>query len=630
MAPGVDDSFNGASRSLFGPFDAEEHENLMTHFENLDLPMVDSGSAERLNSLQHASAHHTDDEDAEASQDELELTVEERSDRISTLLHGEDEGDQDTPVQKQEFGSPVISHARNRDQAIAIKQEENDSRPNMNGFANGEIIDICDSDDDVEVVPRNMSSWKYGTTMDDGAILLSDGEDDQEIIIVYDDGTTAVNIKKEDADVELLGATEGLVPPPESESSSDDDEHVAAPAPNLGNSVLRRPNPRAQRHKLDNERMFEVQRQLAARSLGKAVLPGTGSVFAAPRTPGKDFINPTNENNEYDWMSNTVLPEDPSINFVQLKRAYKLKRKARTNTIKDDVDFTQAQKAEKDRIRKFVNASDSESQAEDSEDGLFIPQRHLGSSILDQRLADFMDDRIDADDGGKGAHRPSKEEIDNLLCNTVDWSNKKSRKKYLEQQLRANMMAGFEPHLHKGQKRHLDKITKKAVTEEAGDQGAKTGKGKKNSKTKANSKNAKAAKPTRTATGRMNDVASLLTSNIYEDSNANLDANLLPVITEKKKKEFMTALIANVPLDDQRQARSDKADVVKASKILWERHVKPDGNGSWHMTGMKTSLYHYQVQGAAYMKKREIGDQEPCGGILAGTLRGIDCLALNI
>jgi len=96
----------------------------------------------------------------------------------------------------------------------------------------------------------------------------------------------------------------------------------------------------------------------------------------------------------------------------------------------------------------------------------------------------------------------------------------------------------------------------------------------------------------------------------------------LPMATGKKRKEFLASLIADIPLKDQKQANSDRIDLDNAAKILWLRNVHPDGKGGWKMKGMKSSLYHYQVQGAARMKMRETGEQAPNGGILADDMVG--------
>ncbi len=192
----------------------------------------------------------------------------------------------------------------------------------------------------------------------------------------------------------------------------------------------------------------------------------------------------------------------------------------------------------------------------------------------------------------------------------ADLSTKKSRAKALQKELKSNMLAGIEASLLRDQKRIEDRAAKAVEEVTSSNSGKKPS--RKARKAKAPDLSAK-----RTKTGRMNNIGSLITSNIYEDSNANLDRQALPVITEKKKKEFMSSLIANIPIEDKKQANSDRIDILKASTLLGSRKVFHDGNGNWKFKGMKSSLYHYQVTGAAYMKLREIGEQHPYGGILA-------------
>lgn len=664
MASETDSPFDGASPHAFGSNSSQDYEDLFMPTEDLDLLMPDVMELEDLPSQppmsSHASNRNAHEPDIGAAQQntaentigscdrettsvekngkepkdvrvskaaryrggEAELTASEMSDRIKALLKDDGGKKEDASAEKQKPESPKEPSPGATDTEIIIKQEEKNSLPISDQGTPAEVIDLSDSVD-VEEIPRHMRNYKYGTTMQDGTILLSDGEDDQEITIVYDDGSTAITNKQENPEVEFLGASKSLVDLPQSESSAEE-EPVLAPKPKLDNSILRTPNPRVKRTPADIEQMKRMQRLYAARALDKRVVTGAGGIFRTPRTPQNPQTTDSNSSRHTDsddtfaWMSDTVIQdENRGTGFLELKRVYKAKRKARKNTLVDDVEFKKAQREENDRIRKLAQeTADSESdEAEESDDGLFVSQREPTSSFLKRPFGSIIGDFDDADDEVAGTDKPApKKQKNNVPSNKVDYSNKRARAKALEKETRSNMMAGIEAYLLRDQKNAEDKAAKEAEIEDA-----KNGKGrKKGLKKKKSGKNAKKVLPTRTATGRMNNVGSLLTSNVYDDSNANLDCNSLPVITEKKKKDFLSSLIANVPLEDQKQARSDRIDVVRASKILSPRNVKPDGKGDWHLTGMKTSLYHYQVQGAAYMKKRETGDQEPCGGILAG------------
>jgi hypothetical protein len=495
------------------------------------------------------------------------------------------------------------------DTDVPIKREPPLSEYIHDRFASGEVIDLSDTDEDMQMLHNSIGKnrkHKYGTTMDDGTILLSDDEDEQEITIVYDDGSTAVVIKQEDPDVELLGANKALV----DISESDEDVPSNVPEPRMTKSFLRAPNPLSRRTPADIERMKQMQRLYAARALGNRMPAALGSTLRAHQSLGSQSSGYTSSVDNFAWMSDTIIPDDrPRTEFLATKETYRAKRKGRKNTPLDDVLYKKAVSEENQRLKRLAQeAFDSESsdEAEESDDGLFMPHATTASSA--KTPLSLMDD--DDDDGvfiptQKPTAKSSKTDVP-----TPELSTKRSRAKDLEKELRKNMLAGIEAVLLRDRKRIEDQTTKKAEAE-AAQSGLK-----KPSKRKGQQKESyDSAK--RTKTGRMNNVGSLMNSNIYEDSNANLEKQSLPLVTEKKKKDFMTSLIANIPLEDQKQANQDRIDIVKASKILALRKVVPDGKGNWAFKGMKSSLYHYQVQGAAYMKQRETGDQEPHGGILA-------------
>jgi len=56
-----------------------------------------------------------------------------------------------------------------------------------------------------------------------------------------------------------------------------------------------------------------------------------------------------------------------------------------------------------------------------------------------------------------------------------------------------------------------------------------------------------------------------------------------------------------------------------ANFIFRQGSVKPsdEGDGQWIVSGMKTTLKHYQVLGTAFMRRREGSSTQPKGGILA-------------
>ncbi len=539
------------------------------------------------------------------------LTASETSDRIRALLDGNFKDLEEIPARPGTRSQRKTPAKAVQDSGIPVKKEAPDFIPFSKMFPTDEVINITDTDDDVQVVSSKAGGstrYKHGTTMANGTVLLSDSEDGPEEIIVYDDGSTAVTMKQENPEVEFLGANKSLVELPESESSSEE-EPVAAPKPDLGNSMLRRPNPRAKRTPMDFAKMQEIQRLYAARALGRAVPTGASAMFKTPKATAPARSRPDSGTDEFAWMSDTVvLDENSGSEFQAVKQKYRAKKKTRKNTWEDDVEFKKAQDKENLRINRLVReAQDSEDEAEDgdnSEDDLFYSSRQSRPSKRPLDTTFDHDDDGDNEAGlgdeqnGKRAkpHKPSKIK----------------RKNFFEKELRMNELQGIEALLYRERKKAKDAEEKSAEKVPEKSQG-NGGKDKKISrKVKPIPKRSKVTK-----TGATTDIGSLITSNVYEDSNANLGSRVAPVMSEKKKREALTSLVASVPIEEKKKATTDMHEIQRATVLLGAGKVLPDGKGDWAFKGMKSSLYHYQVQGAARMKERETGTHQPLGGMLA-------------
>lgn len=195
-----------------------------------------------------------------------------------------------------------------------------------------------------------------------------------------------------------------------------------------------------------------------------------------------------------------------------------------------------------------------------------------------------------------------------------------------EQEKEASMRVGIEDFLASKSKQE----GKKAKTSKKAPEGRKrhkksVGKTSKSvghpsvkKKHKAGAQKKKTKKPTPGQPGYLNDFASLTMCNIYEDANRNLDRPDLAVVTHTDKDKALKALLAGVPLDDRGSTRGEKSNILKATKTLG--NVRADGNGRWRLKGMKTSLLHHQIQGAAWMRERETQDVQPLGGLQADAM----------
>ena len=332
----------------------------------------------------------------------------------------------------------------------------------------------------------------------------------------------------------------------------------------------------------------------------------------------------------FEWMMHIPIPDDTQeYDFHEVERIWKDKKRHRKNTIPDDINYKRAQKEYNQRHKCSAYDEDetNDNEAEESDEGVFMPDDQFMTSLVNDPYGEHADDEgvnknqdnevnenqvlIDAlnQELGKPTEAIKSKDVDQRKANKEAnkerdraWNKEKSIELY------HNMMAGIEVTLLKDQMRR----EKKAIMESDAAEKAKTG-------TKKRKKKAKGTQGTptkRTKTGRLSNIRSLTKSNVYDDSNANLEKQLLPTVSETKKKDFLTSLIAEILPEEKKRANQDRIDILKATKVLGDRKVRPDGRGSWSFTGMRSSLYHYQVQGSAAMKLREKGDSPPKGGLL--------------
>jgi len=123
----------------------------------------------------------------------------------------------------------------------------------------------------------------------------------------------------------------------------------------------------------------------------------------------------------------------------------------------------------------------------------------------------------------------------------------------------------------------------------------------------------------------MSNVQSLYTSNLVADAQAGSgNANTLQqpgfgTATGRDRGKALQQLLASIPEEDRKTASADKNALVKACQSFAGKRMKPDGKAGWKLKGMETSLYHYQLLGAAFMRDRENGER-PHGGLLCDSM----------
>ncbi|KAL5355984.1 P-loop containing nucleoside triphosphate hydrolase protein [Aspergillus floccosus] len=104
----------------------------------------------------------------------------------------------------------------------------------------------------------------------------------------------------------------------------------------------------------------------------------------------------------------------------------------------------------------------------------------------------------------------------------------------------------------------------------------------------------------------------LLHSDVVWEAHASSSMQTCPGFTQKDKSKALTELIASIPTADQDDAKSDMKKILEAT-VKFNNKARSDGSGGWKVKGLKTSLYHYQLLGAAFMRDRENVDHAPFG-----------------
>lgn len=413
---------------------------------------------------------------------------------------------------------------------------------------------------------------------------------DDPVEISDTENTDSVPIKRESDEVEFLWEKMGdhVI-----ELDSDNDTSAASGI-SLGKSFLERLDLKRRRPPMDPLHVKRAQEAyLRARRLNHGI-PEPSPKRKAPNgleVPGSKSSEVPIDHDEFAWMKADYIPdEDNGKAFRALKKRYNAKVRTESNTMTDNIEYTKAEKAENLRLARlkaeYENAR-GYNDDDDSDDGLFV-----SPSVATSRPKRLAFDSPEGEDENT-ENRRAKQRKRN--------AKGKGARQGLDEEQETNMMAGLEEFIRKNY----------------GEVGEKSGgKGKGKSGTNGSKRSKRRSKKA----GYLNDSNSLLTSNVYEDADANLNREELPISGHTHKQKALAALVASVPLGiTQKDAASEKNRILKATVTL-ARNIqgscKPDGKDQWKLPGLKSSLRHHQVLGAAFLAERENGGEEPSGGIL--------------
>lgn len=661
----ADPFVDGSPPNAFHPTEDESYESYedlistQPQLDSHDLPMLDLGDESSIPSPSHAPNHGTElesqSEDESMDLPDLETlfhTSNEKavdwgitkarkqtvngkaalteSDRIRSLLASDLEK-QEEVASASDSASPSKSPGQApTSKKVTIKQESPPFMEVMSRFMPAEVIDLCDTDD--VVIKKEVGDESFNwSSMEDEIISISDSDDDVVVKKEVGDepfnwsstGDGIISILDSDDEDQAVLDHETITPATlfnarqnpgmanvygdEIDELGSKHEQGSALIPRLGTSLLgKKINPRPKPTLEDIAKHRQQQRAFKEMLLGRSGTSGTAGLckgldgLRGPDLDGDDI-------NDDSWMnSDTNFDEEAAVKFRHLKRSYKAKQKADTNTIEDDYEFRRAEKTEKARLKRleleYITSRGPASEEEESdEDGLFVGQSPARRAKRGYAVTG-------EDDGGS---------------NTQGRKKRRQASDDLEKDLEMNLRAGIDGYFQR-ERREANREKDSEKSKKGGKVGkgvSKTGKSK--AQSNANSKKtwAKKDKAPRkkrpTQAGYLNNASSLLNSNVFETANANRNLAPLPISTATKKAQALADMVANVPLGNRRRAGAEKEHIRRATVTLGSKRVNPDGKGAWKFTGMDSSLHHHQVQGAAWMKERELGDSEPLGGLLA-------------
>ena len=479
--------------------------------------------------------------------------------------------------------------------AIVIKKEPLDI-PFTSGIAINTMDDPIELSDTEDPNPF----YKYYTGISDNAVFASQSEKDDDILVLQPDGSS-VPIKKEDDEVKFLWEKmdDHVI------DLDSDNEPSTAPGLHLGNSFLRGLDPKGRRPAIDPSAAMRAQKaylRARQRNYGIPEPSAKRGVLNGPRSQGQKRSELLIDDSDSAWMKADYTPdEDNGKAFRTLKKCYNAKVNLDSNTMEDDIEFTRAEKAERLRLARlkadYENAR-GYSDDDNSDDGLFVSPSSATTSRPKRRAVD------DPDIGNENTNLESAKQRKR--------NNKgKGPQQGLDQEQEINMMAGIEEFIRKTYDNQ---------------RGKKSDGGKKDGPKRTKRKFKK--------TGNLNNANSLLTSNVYEDADANLNSEALPASGYNHKQKALAALVASVPLGTtQKDAITEKNRILKATVILGRnirgRCTADSETNDWRLTGMRSSLRHHQVLGASFMKERETGGEEPLGGILVSLYPLLNCQKIH-
>lgn len=115
------------------------------------------------------------------------------------------------------------------------------------------------------------------------------------------------------------------------------------------------------------------------------------------------------------------------------------------------------------------------------------------------------------------------------------------------------------------------------------------------------------------------DVSTLGGTDLIADAQANVGKDPIPVSNLGNKENALREMVASLPPEARNDAIPD-VKLVKDATKKFTKKPRVDRKGAWKHVNLKSSLYHHQVLGAAFMREREKSKERPTGGMLCDVM----------
>lgn len=306
-----------------------------------------------------------------------------------------------------------------------------------------------------------------------------------------------------------------------------------------------------------------------------------------PTKRPEQATNDPDDEDENDLFVNGTAPIDHAKLFRDLERLVSRKRKAGTLTDEDDVEFMRAEAAEQERLNKEIA---------DKKAGIprnTTPGEAAGTAGEDSEgnfVAPPLEDEAAQAEPVAGKKRGRK----SATSREEAAQPKKPRKRA--------------------------RVTDPA--DDADPDGAATAPGRKKAP-KGKAKKYKAPKGRKKKQGpEMTNTANLTGTDVFRDTEQTRNLPDQPTFAGTGvRTEALKQMVASLPAESVKLANVDMRFLKAAIKsFTGNQTVHPAADGNWSVKGMETTLKHYQVLGVAFMRKREMSQKAPQGGILADSM----------